>query len=293
MMNIWDSVHRGLEKASQEAARISKAQKARSQMERLGKQIAAQEQTLLDRTVALYEAGQLQQNELVPFCQELVSLRQQFVQTQNELQTIQSQMPQPSTTAQMNSADLSMAALPPSTYPSTIERTMPASVPPPPPGSDPTSFIYSSQDNAQDQSATVSVPPPPPGFYASQPTALATGTAGNAVQRRCAQCGTNAQSEDLFCQNCGASLHSDSNRAQPTSRANEATSYATERFLMNEQSSTHNRDVFADQPTIHTTNDSSSGEEGTVRAATDSAIDTQATIRADKSQLPGEDQKPS
>ncbi len=276
IMNIWDSVHRGLEKASQEAARISKMQKARSQMERLGHQISAQEQTLLTKTVALYESGQLQQSELIPFCQELVSLRQQFTQTQNELQTIQSQVSQQSGTTQNNPTDAGMPALPSPSYPSSVEHTMPASVPPPPPDSDPAATY--AQYYAQDTMPAASVPPPPPGFYASQPTITPINPSlANLSERRCPQCGTNAQPSDLFCQNCGTSLHADASYAQPTARAESPTTYA---YAQNSP----------DQP-----NDPSINDQATVRAETNTSPDSltdQATIRANTTHTPEENQTP-
>src|SRR5579859_852606 len=92
-MNIWDSVHRGLEKASHEAGRIARAQKLRSQIDGLSRQLNTQQNVLINRTMELYTSNQLSQSQLLPICNELASLQQQLEQAQNELKQLHSQGP--------------------------------------------------------------------------------------------------------------------------------------------------------------------------------------------------------
>jgi uncharacterized Zn finger protein (UPF0148 family) len=284
VMNIWDSVHRGLEKASQEAARISKIQKARSQMDRLGRQLATQEQTLLDKAIALFEAGQLQQNELIPFCQEIVSLRQQFAQTQSELQSLQNQIQQQPASSQNNPAESGTPMLPPPPQSSSIERTVPAFAPPTNSDSSATSQYYA-QDNPQDLMALPTIPPPPPGFYASQPTITPASIPSKAaIGYHCPRCGTTIQTNDQFCPNCGAPLRSDADNAQPTTRAEEPTTYEQ---AQHSQQYIHEVSI-ADQATVRnndSTPSNTSSDGATVRADTTTTPTTTstdgATIRAD------------
>src|SRR5712691_12870974 len=79
-MPLWESVQRGLEKATQEATRIAKTQRLRSTIDGLSRQIHAQNGNILNKTMELFIAGQLTQSELVPLCQEMVSLQQQLTQ---------------------------------------------------------------------------------------------------------------------------------------------------------------------------------------------------------------------
>ncbi|WP_052887959.1 zinc ribbon domain-containing protein [Thermogemmatispora carboxidivorans] len=89
-MSIWDSLHRGLEKASKEAARMGRIRYLRSTIEQLKRDFSQQESGLVARTRELYETGQLHQSELMPFCEALASLQQQLSEAQRELQSVQS-----------------------------------------------------------------------------------------------------------------------------------------------------------------------------------------------------------
>ncbi len=135
-MNIWDSVHRSLEKASQEAARIAKTQRLRFTIDALSRQINTHNSTLVSKVMELFTAGQLTQSELLPLCQELNNLQQQVEQANNELRLLQNQGPQ-STPAN------------PYTGPGETAPTMYA--PPPPPS-----------DYQQYEHNTIAAPPPPP-----------------------------------------------------------------------------------------------------------------------------------
>src|SRR5438876_6477165 len=88
-MPLWDSVQRSLEKASQEAARIAKTQRLRSIIDGLTRQINTQNNSILNKTLDLFIAGQLTQSELLPLCQELANLQQQLNQAQTELKQLQ------------------------------------------------------------------------------------------------------------------------------------------------------------------------------------------------------------
>src|SRR5579863_2138341 len=92
-MPIWDSVQRGLEKASQEASRIAKTQRLRSTLDTLTRQMNTQSSNLINKTMELYTSGQLTQLELLPLCQELVYLKQQLDDAQNELKQLQVNQP--------------------------------------------------------------------------------------------------------------------------------------------------------------------------------------------------------
>src|SRR5579859_2363353 len=92
-MNIWDSVHRGLEKASHEASRIARTQRLRSTIDGLNRQITTQQGSLLTRAMELFSTGRLTQSELLPLCQEMANLQQQLAQAHHELKQLQAQAP--------------------------------------------------------------------------------------------------------------------------------------------------------------------------------------------------------
>ncbi len=210
-MNLWDSVHRGLEKASNEAGRIARAQRARVAIDKLGRQISEQEAGLLNTTMQLFGANMLTQPELLPLCQDIIQLRQQLNQLQQELQQLQAQNPQ----ASMNKS------VPPT--PSTLPPTQFASGPS---YSTESENPYSTVDNGSFQtvlpsssyysSEPIPAPPPPPEVQGTMESApgiqppppppsgsLAPTFQGN---RTCPQCGTFLQANNAFCQNCGAFL---------------------------------------------------------------------------------------
>src|SRR5215469_14116447 len=136
-MPLWDSVQRGLEKASQEAARIARTQRLRNTLDGLTRQVNMQNNNMIDKAMELFTAGQLTQSELLPICQELVSLKQQINDVQMELKQIQaSQPPATATPGQVEG---------PVTYP----PTMPMSLP------------YTSPESSGDLPSTIYAPPPP------------------------------------------------------------------------------------------------------------------------------------
>jgi hypothetical protein len=216
-MNIWDSVHRGLEKASHEAARIAKIQKLRNQIDGLSRQFTTQQTALINRTMELYANNQLIQSQLLPICNEMASLQQQLDQIQNELKLIQSQAapPQPPQ-ANTNTG----------TYP----------VVPPYPGNDPTQTLYAPPPTpdylAYPDNTLPSTPPPPPPPDAQQPptvSAMETLMMGTPPLTpppppstpgtiRCAGCQNEVAIGLSFCPNCGKPVRESTVGHLPTMR---------------------------------------------------------------------------
>ncbi len=193
-MNIWDSVQRGLEKATQEAARIAKAQRLRATLESVTKQIEAQQGAIVVKAMELFKSGQLTQNELLILCQELNSAQQQFVQAQSELKQIQGQG------SAANTASQGATVPPPPGYTQkppyqTYDNAQPSLVAPPPPGVEPLTISSMSTIRAE-------VPP------------LAN------EQTYCIVCHTILITGNAFCHNCGTPVDTDAS-STPTVRANE------------------------------------------------------------------------
>lgn len=127
-MNIWDSVHRGLERASHEAARIAKIQRLRFIIDGLQRQIRDRDESIVAKAMELSATGQLPQGELLSLCQEMAHLLQQFNQAQAELKQVQSQGIQAAQTGVMPQST------PPSAHPLSQENSPAVYAPPPPPG---------------------------------------------------------------------------------------------------------------------------------------------------------------
>jgi len=183
-MNIWDSVQRGLEKATHEAARIAKVQRLRTTLDGLSKQIEAQQEAITLKAMELFKNGHLTQSELFVLCQELSSSRQQFAQAQSELKQVQqSQSNQGTQTTQPNAT---VAYTQPAYL--SYDSTLPDLVPPPPPGVEP--LTISSQETSR-----VDIPPSPPVVSELQ---------------HCVACQAVLIPGNAFCHNCGTPVHSDS-----------------------------------------------------------------------------------
>ncbi len=211
-MNIWDSVHRGLEKASHEAARIAKAQKLRTQIDGLSRQFTTQQATLLNRTMELFRANQLTQSQLLPICNELANLQQQLEQAQNELKQLQNQgVPQtsqpPATQVDAMGTYQIGAPYPAGELPPTIYA-------PPPPGSDyqpqTEKTVPAVGSNPQTVSAMETLllgvtptPPPPPTIP---------------ITIHCAGCQGEITSGLAYCPNCGKAVQESTFAHLPTMR---------------------------------------------------------------------------
>lgn len=209
-MPIWDSVQRGLEKASQEAARLARTQRLRVTTDNIARQMNTQSANIINKTMELFISGQITHPELVPLCQELENLRQQFEQMQNEMRQIQAAQAQ----AQ---GQLPPGASPypppmgenPALYPSTITDVGATQLAPPPPE-------YPSYMGSTEGELT---PPPPPDVISAASSAY---PAAQPIMdmTRCPACGYEVQPQHAFCQRCGTRIQSNQQGFQPTARGN-------------------------------------------------------------------------
>ncbi len=250
-MNIWDSVHRSLDKASKEAGRIARWQRLRSQIEKVTRQISTQEDTLLRQVMNLFLSGQMTQTELLPLCRELSSLQQQLSQAQSELQILQNQGPLPPHAGDQQ--DMNAPHIP--ATPPTIagvnapvpgyqpyDATIPAIPPPPPPPGMNLQTLH-----AQETIMNTQLAPPAADastINAQEPIFMPEGAAiqyvdgenitpiGEGEQHewahklRCPKCNIETLPGHYYCQNCGTALILQENSYQPTARAS-APSYQT------------------------------------------------------------------
>ena len=185
-MNIWDSVQRGLEKATHEAGRIAKIQRLRTTLEGLSKQIETQQSAIIGTAMELFKNGQLTQNELLVLCQTLQTSQQQFAQAQGELKLVQNQG-NSGTQAVQPTSTVAYTQLPYQPY----DSTLPALVPPPPPGFDP--LTVSSLETMQIATPVIE-------------------------QTQCSTCQATLIPGNVFCHNCGTPVRVDSSAHQPTVR---------------------------------------------------------------------------
>lgn len=216
-MNIWDSVHRGLEKASQEAARIAKIQRLRSIMDNLLQQLNTQEGLVITKSMDLYLSGQLPPGELLTACQQLEATHQRVNQLQNELNQLQSQ--QNANTAnqgnQGNSRGQGTQGMPDAQATQLIAPDSPSPYAPPPPGYQPF-----------DSAIAPLVPPPPPGVeiqsgQGGQSTeAIGMVSPPPQVERNhCSVCHVALIPGNAFCHNCGTPVAFAADAQQPTVRS--------------------------------------------------------------------------
>ncbi|GCE06180.1 zinc ribbon domain-containing protein [Dictyobacter aurantiacus] len=215
-MNLWDSVHRSLEKASNSAGRIARIQRTRSQIEILGRQLTAQEQDVLKQVMELYVAGMLTQPELLTPCQNLFNSHQQLSQARAELQLLMSQGPAvpPQETHETTYTSQSDGS---HTAPVYADTTVPV-IPPPPPGLTPLT-IHSQETMIVEEVA----PDTDKVDLAAAPTRL-EGAPAQAPARQCPGCGTAIQARDLYCPACGRALHPHMEEQLPTARVSPSSS---------------------------------------------------------------------
>jgi hypothetical protein len=244
MGNIWESMQRGLEKASHEAARIGRIQRLRSTVDSLSRQLTTQNNQLVTRVMEIFAAGQMTQSELLPICQDLAILRQQLDQAQHELKLLLNQgsvPPQASTgqtptgphpitggeiapTVPVPLMPSALTAPPPPGY-STLDSTIPIPVPPPPPGIQP-STVSALDTLLLD---TNNPPPPPP--------------PGVSTAARCPQCQSELIPGNAYCPNCGTHIESSAIQHLPTVRSG---------FYPSGQETTRAESTGAEQPTVYT-----------------------------------------
>ena len=196
-MNIWDSVQRGLEKATHEAGRIARIQRLRATTDNLLRQTTVQQSNLITKAMEVFAAGKLTQSELLPICQELTSLQQQLEQAQAELKIIQSQGTQATATLSPQTTTMYSPLPPTSANPTDLAATVFA---PPPPG-------YQQPFEATMPAPT---PPPPPGAESSALSELETLAMGGSMlapasgqQPLCSHCGVERIVGNVYCANCG------------------------------------------------------------------------------------------
>jgi hypothetical protein len=208
MSNIWESMQRGLEKASQEAARIGRMQRLRSTVDSLSRQLTTQNNLLVVRAMEIFTAGQMTQSELLPICQDLQILKQELEQAQHELKALMNQG-----TAQ--AGQTSTGPYPPNNdITATIPSFPPTQTAPPPPG-------YSPLESTR----TIPAPPPPPGVEPLTISALDTQLVNSdnpsaATQNlRCPQCQAELVPEYSYCQNCGSRIDRGGVEHLPTVRS--------------------------------------------------------------------------
>ena len=205
-MPIWDSVQRGLEKASQEAARMGRTQRLRATLDNMARQMNTLSASIINKTMELYISGQITHPEIAPLCQELENLRQQFEQAQNELRQLQATPPQ------------AQGQLPPGASPY------------PPVGGNPALYPPTSTDVQSGQIATPAYPsymdstegmltPPPPPDVAIAASSAYPPAQPSTGARRCPACGNAVQPHHSFCQLCGTPIQNIQQGYQPTVRA--------------------------------------------------------------------------
>jgi len=207
-MPLWDSVHRGLDKASKEAARIAKIQRLRSTIDDISRQMYEQNSNLVNKTMELLLAGQLSQAELLPFCQELANLQYQLEQAQNDLKQLQANQP-----ANQSPTTVTQTGIP-------AEYLQSTSYAPPPPESE-----YQGYDPAGQAVA----PPPPPGVESVTISSVDTvQVSTNAAQPICPVCQTVLLPNHSFCSNCGTLVRDVHAQHLPTIHATRQESSAPE-----------------------------------------------------------------
>jgi len=216
-MNIWDSVQRGLEKASQEAARIAKAQRLRSTLDNTAQQINTQQGLVITKAMEFYLAGKLPPGDLFAACQELHTMHQRLNQLQSELNQIQSQQNASSNSNTAGNQARNQGAVPPapdaqatqyipqdnqpSYAPPPFDSAIPPLFPPPPPGME----ANSGQVGQSTESIGMVAPPP-------------------LVERNhCPTCHVALIPGNAFCHNCGTPVAFTANAQQPTVRGGTST----------------------------------------------------------------------
>jgi hypothetical protein len=212
-MPLWDSVQRSLEKASHEAARIAKTQRLRSTIDGLSRQITTQQTTIFNRTMDLFLADQLTQDELLSLCQELVNYQQQLNQAQFELKQLQSSQAQSNASNSYQTASETGSSVP-IPYPPVTEEPAPATYTPP---------AYQAY---LDSTQGASFPPPPPGVGAltlgSMETVIMTPPGVSPADRQvCQVCQADLSPSVAFCHNCGAPVQDVHASHSPTVLAGE------------------------------------------------------------------------
>jgi DNA repair ATPase RecN len=96
-MSFLESVQHGIEKASQEAARLAKIQHLHGIVNDLTNKTNQDNQNMIAKAMELFQGGHLTQAELLPFCQQIVTYQQQIAEVQAEIQKIHEEAHAPAT----------------------------------------------------------------------------------------------------------------------------------------------------------------------------------------------------
>jgi hypothetical protein len=88
-MSFLESIQHGLEKASQQAARITKIQHLHNVAHDLNFKASQQGQNLVAKAMDMYHSGILAQGELTAICKQIADFQQQLHEIQEELQRLQ------------------------------------------------------------------------------------------------------------------------------------------------------------------------------------------------------------
>jgi len=88
-MSFLESIQHGLEKASQQAARITKIQHLHNVSHDLNFKASQQGQNLVAKAMEMYHNGILAQGELTVICKQIADFQQQLQEVQEELQRLQ------------------------------------------------------------------------------------------------------------------------------------------------------------------------------------------------------------
>lgn len=209
-MPLWDSVQRSLEKATHEAARIARTQRLRSTIDGLTRQINTQHNSIVNKAMDMLVSGQLTQGELYQLCQEMMSLQQQLNQARTEMQQLQVQASQSQTTPPQTPTGPG-GSVPNETGGESIQPVVYA----PPP----------EYPSYLDSTSAASVPPPPPGVEALTVSAMKTaemneGTpiSSSSAKQFCSVCQAELFTNHAFCQSCGAPVRINDSQHEPTMR---------------------------------------------------------------------------
>lgn len=135
-MSFLESIQHGLEKASQEASRITRVQHLHNATTDLNFKAAQEGQTLIAKAMEMYHQGILAQGELTAICQQIATYQQQINEVNEELQRLQSdspeaepQIPQPPQPAQAYAPGTVPPGYPPYPAPPAGYPPYPAPVP--------------------------------------------------------------------------------------------------------------------------------------------------------------------
>jgi hypothetical protein len=116
-MSFLESVQHGIERASEEAARLAKIQHLHSVANDLNAKSNQENHELVAKAMELFQGGKLAQTELASFCQQITTYQQQIAEVQEEIKKIQAEGQQPAAAPQVPAAGYPPYPAPPPGYP--------------------------------------------------------------------------------------------------------------------------------------------------------------------------------